>query len=92
MDAVCLAIAVFRARVLPIRVGVAVPLSVVSAFFLHGGSIVFVSDDVLFAALCWIGLRAARPAAGLNQPAAAGITRSARRVVRAVLETERGTR
>ena len=61
--AVCLAIAVFRARVLPVWVGVAVLVSVVCAFFLHGGPIVFVSDYVLFAGLFWIGLRAARPAA-----------------------------
>jgi hypothetical protein len=64
VGAVCLAVAVFRARVLPVWVGVAVLLSVVCAFFLHGGPIVFVSDYVLFAALFWIGLRAAR------QPAA----------------------
>ena len=63
VGAVCLAVAVFRARVLPVWVGVAVLLSVVCAFFLHGGPIVFVSDYVLFAALFWIGLRAARPAA-----------------------------
>lgn len=63
VGAVCFAIAVFRARVLPIWVGVAVLASVVCAFFLHGGPIVFVSDYVLFAALFWIGLRAARPAA-----------------------------
>jgi hypothetical protein len=44
-------------------VGVAVLVSVVCAFFLHGGPVVFVSDHVLFAALFWIGLRAARPAA-----------------------------
>jgi hypothetical protein len=46
--------------VLPVWVGVAVLLSVVCAFFLHGGPVVFVSDYVLFAALFWIGLRAAR--------------------------------
>jgi hypothetical protein len=60
VGAVCLAVAVFRARVLPVWVGVAVLLSVVCAFFLHGGPVVFVSDYVLFAALFWIGLRAAR--------------------------------
>ena len=64
VGAVCLAVAVFRARVLPVWVGVAVLLSVVCAFVLHGGPVVFVSDYVLFAALFWIGLRAAR------QPAA----------------------
>ena len=64
VGAVCLAVAVFRARVLPVWVGVAVLLSVVCAFFLHGGPVVFVSDYVLFAALFWIGLRAVR------QPAA----------------------
>jgi hypothetical protein len=63
VGAVCLAIAVFRARLLPVWVGVAVLLSVVCAFFLHGGPVVFVSDYVLFAALFWIGLRAARPTA-----------------------------
>jgi len=60
VGAVCLAVAVFRARVLPVWVGVAVLLSVVCAFFLHGGPVVFVSDHVLFAALFWIGLRAVR--------------------------------
>jgi len=60
VGAVCLAVAVFRARVLPVWVGVAVLLSVVCAFFLHGGPVVFVSDYVLFAALFWIGLRAVR--------------------------------
>ncbi|NYJ04153.1 hypothetical protein [Petropleomorpha daqingensis] len=60
IGAVCFAIAVFRARILPIWVGVAVLLSVVCAFFLHGGAIVFVSDYVLFAALFWVGVRAAR--------------------------------
>jgi len=60
VGAVCLAVAVFRARVLPVWVGVAVLLSVVCAFFPHGGPVVFVSDYVLFAALFWIGLRAAR--------------------------------
>jgi hypothetical protein len=64
VGAVCLAVAAFRARVLPVWVGVAVLLSVVCAFFLHGGPVVFVSDYVLFAALFWIGLRA------VQQPAA----------------------
>jgi hypothetical protein len=64
VGAVCLAVAVFRARVLPVWVGAAVLLSVVCAFFLHGGPVVFVSDYVLFAALFWIGLRA------VQQPAA----------------------
>jgi hypothetical protein len=60
VGAVCLAVAVFRARVLPIWVGVAVLVSVVGAFFLHSGPTAFLSDYVLFAALFWIGLRAAR--------------------------------
>ena len=60
VGAVCLAVAVFRARDMPIWVGVAVLLSVVGAFFLHGGPAGFVSDYVLFAALFWFGLRAAR--------------------------------
>ena len=62
VGAVCLAIAVFRARVMPAWVGVAVLVSVVGAFFLHSGPTAFVSDYVLFAALFWIGLRAARTA------------------------------
>jgi membrane protein implicated in regulation of membrane protease activity len=61
--AVCLAIAVFRARVLPLWVGVAVLASLVCAFLLHGGPVAFVSDYCLFAALFWIGRRAARPRA-----------------------------
>ena len=59
--AVCLAVAVFRARVLPIWVGVAVLLSLVGAFLLHGGPVGFVSDYCLFAALFRFGLAAARP-------------------------------
>lgn len=62
VGAVCLTIAVFRARVLPIWVGVAVLASVVGAFLLHGGPLGFVSDYCLFAALFWIGLRATRQA------------------------------
>jgi hypothetical protein len=58
--AVCLSVAVFRARVMPVWVGVAVLLSVVGAFFLHDGPAVFLSDYLLFAALFWFGLRAAR--------------------------------
>ena len=58
----CLAAAVFRARVLPIWVGVAVLASLVGAFLLHGGPLGFLSDYCLFAALFWIGLRAARGA------------------------------
>jgi hypothetical protein len=60
VGAVCLAIAIFRARIMPVWVGVAVLLSVVGAFLLHGGPVVFVSDYLLFAALFWFGLRAAR--------------------------------
>jgi hypothetical protein len=60
VGAVCLAGAVFRARVVPIWVGVAVLVSVAGAFFLHSGPTAFVSDYVLFAALFWFGLRAAR--------------------------------
>jgi hypothetical protein len=64
VGAVCLAIAVFRARVLPVWVGVAVLVSVAGAFFLHSGPTAFISDYCLFAALFCIGLRAARsPAA-----------------------------
>jgi hypothetical protein len=60
VGAVCLAVAVFRARVLPRWVGIAVLGSVVGAFFLHSGPTAFVSDYCLFAALVWFGLRAAR--------------------------------
>jgi len=62
VGAVCLAAAVFRARVLPIWVGVAVLGSLVGAFLLHGGPLGFLSDYCLFAALFWIGVRAARGA------------------------------
>lgn len=61
--AVCLAVAVFRGRVMPAWVGVAVLLSLVGAFLLHGGPLGFVSDYCLFAALFAFGLRAARPQA-----------------------------
>jgi hypothetical protein len=60
VGAVSLALAVFRARVLPVWVGVAVLVSVVCAFFLHSGPTAFISDYCLFAGLFWIGLRAAR--------------------------------
>ena len=60
--AVCLAVAVFRARIMPVWVGVAVLVSVVGAFFLHGGPTAFLSDYCMFAALFWFGVRAARPA------------------------------
>jgi hypothetical protein len=59
--AVCLAVAVFCAHVLPIWVGVAVLLSLVGAFLLHGGPVGFVSDYCLLAALFRFGLAAARP-------------------------------
>lgn len=62
VGAVCLAVAVFRARILPLWVGVALIASVLGAFFLHGGPIAFVSDYCVYAALFWFGLRAARPA------------------------------
>ncbi len=60
VGAVCLAVAVFRARIVPIWVGVALLASVVGAFFLHGGPIAFVSDYCIYAALFWFGLRAAQ--------------------------------
>jgi hypothetical protein len=60
VGAVCLAVGVFRARVLPVWVGVAVLASLAGAFLLHGGPLGFVSDYFLFAALFWIGLRATR--------------------------------
>ncbi|MCW2899033.1 MAG: hypothetical protein JWO67_1298 [Streptosporangiaceae bacterium] len=66
--AVCLAVAVFRARVMPLWVGVAVIVSLVGAFLLHGGPTAFISDYCLFAALFWFGRRAARP--GTVTPAA----------------------
>jgi hypothetical protein len=61
---VCLAIAVFRARILPPWVGVALIASAVGAFVLHGGAIAFISDYLILAALFCFGLYAARPAAG----------------------------
>jgi len=58
---VCLAIAVFRGRVLHWWVGVALIASVVTAFVLpHDGSLAFVSDYCVYAALIAFGLRAAR--------------------------------
>jgi len=61
---VCLSIAVFRARILPLWVGVALIASMVCAFLLHGGAIAFVSDYLILAALFCFGLYAARPATG----------------------------
>jgi hypothetical protein len=60
VGAVCLAVAIFRARVVPIWVGVAVLASVVCAFFLHGGGLAFVSDYLIFAALVRFGWTATR--------------------------------
>ncbi|HEV7187041.1 MAG TPA: hypothetical protein VGN28_04030 [Blastococcus sp.] len=57
--AVCLAVAVFRARVLPLWVGVALLASLVGGLLLHAGPTAFVSDYCLFAALFCFGLRAA---------------------------------
>jgi hypothetical protein len=59
---VCLAVAVFRARIVPIWVGIAVILSLVGALFLPSGPMAFIADYLLFAALFVFGLRAARPA------------------------------
>jgi hypothetical protein len=64
----CLATAVFRARIVPRWVGVALSASVVCAFVLHGGAVAFVSDYLILAALFRFGLAAARPAA-LPSPA-----------------------
>ena len=61
---VCLAVAVFRARVVPMWVGIALIASLVGAFVLHGGAIAFVSDYCIYAALFCFGLYAARERAG----------------------------
>lgn len=61
---VCLATAVFRARVLPRWVGVALIASLVGAFVLHGGAVAFISDYCIFAALFCFGLYAVRPPVG----------------------------
>jgi hypothetical protein len=58
---ICLALAVFRARILPVWVGIALLASVVGAFVLHGGALAFISDYCIFAALFAFGLAAARP-------------------------------
>lgn len=60
---VCLAVAVFRARVVPVWVGIALVASLVGAFVLHGGAIAFISDYCIYAALFCFGLRAARTGA-----------------------------
>lgn len=57
---VCLALAVFRARVVPLWVGVALIASLVSAFLLHGGAVAFLSDYFIYAALFCFGLYAVR--------------------------------
>lgn len=62
---VCLAVAVFRARTMPLWVGVGVIASLVAVFVLpHAGPAAFISDYCVFGALFWFGLRAARPGAG----------------------------
>jgi hypothetical protein len=60
VGSICLAVAVFRARIMPVWVGVAVVLSVVGALLLPSGPLAFVADYLLFAALFWFGVRAAR--------------------------------
>jgi hypothetical protein len=62
----CLAVAVFRARIVPVWVGVALLASVVGAFVLHAGALAFISDYCIFAALFCFGRYAARrPAAAV---------------------------
>ena len=63
---VCLAVAVFRARILPLWVGVALIASVVCAFLVHGGPAAFIADYCILAALFCFGLYAARPSAGAS--------------------------
>lgn len=64
VGAVCLSIAVFRARIVPVWVGIALIASVVCAFLLHGGAIAFISDYLILAALFCFGFYAVRrPAA-----------------------------
>jgi hypothetical protein len=60
VGAVCLAVAVLRARIMPVWVGIAVLLSFVGALLLPSGPMAFVADYLLFAALFCFGLRAAR--------------------------------
>lgn len=60
VGAICLAVAVFRARVVPVWVGIALIASLVGAFVLHGGALAFISDYCIFAALFGFGLSAAR--------------------------------
>lgn len=61
VGSVCLAVAVFRARVLPWWVGAALLASVVSVFLVHGGPAAFVSDYLVLAALFCFGWYAVRP-------------------------------
>jgi len=63
VGSICLAIAVFRARVLPWWVGAALLASVVSVFLVHGGPAAFISDYFVLAALFCFGWYAARPVA-----------------------------
>jgi hypothetical protein len=60
VGALCLAVAVVRARVVPIWVSIALIASLVGAFVLHGGAIAFVSDYCIYAALFCFGRYAAR--------------------------------
>jgi hypothetical protein len=64
VGSVCLAVAVFRARVLPWWVGGALLASLVSVFLVHGGPAAFISDYLLLAALFCFGLHAVRRPAG----------------------------
>ncbi|MDQ1662513.1 MAG: hypothetical protein QOJ68_2493 [Blastococcus sp.] len=60
VGAICLAVAVFRARVVPAWVGIALIASLVGAFVLHGGAVAFISDYCIYAALFCFGFYAAR--------------------------------
>jgi hypothetical protein len=64
IGSVCLAVAVFRARVLPWWVGAALLASLVSVFVVHGGPAGFVSDYFVLAALFCFGWYAVRPRSG----------------------------
>jgi hypothetical protein len=64
VGSVCLAAAVFRARVLPWWVGGALLASLASVFLVHGGPAAFISDYFVLAALFCFGLYAVRRPSG----------------------------
>src|SRR5689334_21681049 len=82
VGSICLAVAVFRARLLPWWVGAALLASVVSVFLVHGGPAAVIRDYFVLAALFCFGWYAARPVARSSSGTSTGRQGAARSTVR----------